>query len=302
MYPGDRNVRLTAQFGLSGCLQPAVITHSAELMKTMLSRPRRAASAAPALLALFTLLAACGGGDSKDPEAYKETRPGAGSTVASAEVSASNARISYAHHAAQASATWNPGSVLATVNFNPASGQGSIAFPVLGGNQMVTTTNGYDSVSWSGPLTRGAYGLDGNALLGCNPAAATDAPRQAHIFISDSLTRIQDAAPIDELHGRTFNVVSCDNLAAPSSVTLKIGSSGEGVFSNETQVLSQNMVINMLNPEKWGGALLENGHYYSGRAYKYGVNGVTRYAIVLQTRAMSSLGGSVYHYQLALQP
>ena len=266
-------------------------------MKTLIS-PHRAA---PAWLALFTLLAGCGGGDREDPEAYRETRPGPGSTVASAEVSASNARIAYAHHAAQASANWNPGSVSATVNFNPVSGQGSIAFPVLAGSQLVSTTDGYDSVTWSGPLTRGAYGLDGNALLGCD-SAGIDAPRQANVFISDSLTRIQDAAPIDELHGKTFHVISCANLAAPSSVTLRIGSSGEGVFSNEAQVLTQNMVINMLNPEKWGGALLNNGHYYTGRAYKYGSNGVTRYAIVLQTRAMTNTDGSIYHYQLALQP
>lgn len=264
-------------------------------------RPHRAVPVAPALLALFTLLAGCGGGGD-DPEAYKATQPGAGSTVASAEMSAQNARITYAHHEAQASASWNPSSVLATVNFNPATREGSIAFPVLDGSQLVSTTNGYDSVAWSGPLTQGAYGLEGNALLGCNPAAGTDAPRQANIFISDSLTRIQGAAPIDELHGKTFNVISCDNLATPASVTLNINSKGEGTLSNESQVLSQNMVINMLNSEKWGGALLDNGRYYSGQAYKYGVNGVTHYAIVLKIRAMSTLGGSVYHYQLALQP
>jgi hypothetical protein len=63
----------------------------------------------------------------------------------------------------------------------------------------------------------------------------------------------------------------------------------------------------MLNPEAGnGGALINSGPAetkgnYSGQAFKYGSNGVAKYAIVIQTSANNTTNGSGHHYMLAIQ-
>jgi hypothetical protein len=60
-------------------------------------------------------------------------------------------------------------------------------------------------------------------------------------------------------------------------------------------------------PEKgFGGALINGTDFaskgaYSGQAFKYSANGVTKYAIVIQTNAGNTTMGASFHYLLAVQ-
>jgi hypothetical protein len=253
-----------------------------------------AKTAAAALACLC--VAACGGaGD--DPAAYKATTTGAGSTVVSAESPATQATIRYAQYQASTAGGWALPMVNATVNFNQASRNGSIQFPLPGGTELVSTTDAYSTVSWTGPFTGGAYRFNGNLLMGCNPNAS---PLEAsQVFASSSLERLQDAQPLDALHGITFDLFDCSLLQQARVETLKINTDGTLSMSTTKSVASENDMINMLNPEKWGGALID-GIPYGGHAFRYGSNGANKFAIVLQKRTMMN-ARSVYHYLLAVQ-
>jgi hypothetical protein len=262
----------------------------------MLFRKKESIETVCAALACLCLTA-CGGGET-DPSAYKETTTGAGSTVLSAEVPATQATIRYAQYQASTTNNWTLPVVSATVNFNPTSKSGSIQFPLLGGTELVSTADAYATVSWTGPLTAGAYRFNGNLLMGCNSSAS---PAEAsQVFASSSLERLQDAKPLDALHGITFDLFDCSLLQQSKVETLKINADGTLYMSTTKSVASENDMINMLNPEKWGGALIDST-YYGGHAFRYGINGVNKYAIVLQTRTTSSNADSVYHYRLAVQ-
>jgi hypothetical protein len=242
-------------------------------------------------------LTACGGSAS-DPSAYTATKPGAGSTVFSAEVTAAQATIRYAQYQASATSNWTLPVVSATVNFNPASKTGTIQFPLMERTELVSTTDAYATVAWTGPLTAGAYRFNGNLLMGCNPSASSAEASQ--VFASSSLERLQDAQPLDALHGITFDLFDCSLLQQSKAETLKINADGTLSMSITKSVATENQMIDMLNPEKWGGALID-GNYYGGHAFRYGINGVNKYAIVLQKRTTSANAVSVYHYLLAVQ-
>lgn len=243
-------------------------------------------------------LAACGGGSGEgDPHVYKEVVAGPGSTVVSAEVPANQATIRYAQYLTSTAPNATPPVVNATVNFNATSKAGSIQFPLANGIELISTTNGYSTVSWSGPFTSGAYRFNGNLLMGCTAGASSLEASQ--VFASTSLERLQDAKPLDALHGLTFDLFDCALMQQSKVETLKINVDGTLAMSITPSIASENQMINMLNPEKWGGALID-GSYFGGHAFRYGKDGSNKYAIVLQKRTMSS-AGSFYHYLLAVQ-
>lgn len=263
----------------------------------MLSRKKEWVGSVCAALACLSLTACGGGGGGDDPAAYQATTAGAGSTVAAADVAANQATIRYAQYRTATTANWAMPTITATVNFNTTSKSGSIQFPLTDGTQLVSTTDGYATASWTGPFTAGAYRFNGNLLMGCNGNASANESTQ--VFASSSLVRLQEAQPLDALHGVTFDVFDCSLLPQSKGETLKINADGTLTMSMAKSVASQDSMINMLNPEKWGGALID-GVYYGGHAYRYGSNGSNKYAIVLQTRAVTATG-SVYHYLLAVQ-
>jgi hypothetical protein len=261
----------------------------------MLFKEKNCVKAVCAALACLSLTA-CGGGE-EDPSAYKETTAGPGSTVTSAEVAATQATIRYTQYQASTTSNATLPAVNATVNFSETSKSGSIQFPLLNDTELVSTTDAYSTASWTGPLTGGAYRFNGNLLMGCNTSAN---PLEAsHVFASSSLERLQDAKPLDALYGTTFDLFDCSLLQQSKVETLKINADGTLSMSTMKSVASENDMINMLNPEKWGGALIDN-IYFGGHAFRYGHNGTNKYAIVLQTRTMTN-GESIYHYLLAVQ-
>lgn len=253
-------------------------------------------------------LAACGGGGS-DPSAYKATTAGAGSAVVSAEAAVTQGTIRYAQYQATNTVMSDKGyvvpSVSATVNFDPASNKGSIQFPISAGTQLVSTADAYATVSWAGPLSSGAYRFNGNLLMGCNAAAPTS-NEITQVFVSSSLQRVQDGN-VDDLSGITFDVIDCALLAQSKVETLKINTDGTLYLSVTNSTIPKNQVFDLLNPEKYPGILISAANNrgsgaYSGQVFRYGANGVTRYAIVLQTNAGND--GSVpyrFHYFLAVQ-
>jgi len=259
-------------------------------------------------LTLFAL-AACGGGGGGDPSAYKATTAGPGSTVASAETAVTQGSIRYAQYQATNTVMSDKGyavpAISATVNFDPASRKGSIQFPVSAGTQLVSTADAYATASWSGPLSSGAYRFNGNLLMGCNAAAPTS-NEISQIFVSSSLERVQDGS-VDDLSGTTFDVFDCALLAQSKVETLKINTDGTLYMSITNSTIPKNQAFDLLNPEKYPGILIANANSkgsgaYSGQVFRYGVDGTTRYAIVLQTNAGND--GSVpyrFHYFLAVQ-
>lgn len=231
------------------------------------------------------------------------TTPGAGSTTPSAETPVTNGAIRYAQYqsgnTAFSDAGWSAPLVDAVVNFNATSQQGSIQFPVAGGTQAISTTNGYDTVAWSGPFSGGAYRLAGNALVGCSGA-------RTQVFISSSLQRLTEGTAVDALTGLTFDMFDCGLLQQSKSETLKFNTDGSLTLSIANATLAKNEVFNMLNAEKYGGALINNGGPnaggYSGQAFRYTANGMNRHAIVIQTNSPSSAGETGrFHYYLAIQ-
>jgi hypothetical protein len=260
--------------------------------------------------ASLTLLAltACGGGGS-DPSAYKATTAGPGSTTASAEAAVTQGTIRYAQYQAtntvMSDKSYAVPAVSATVNFDPASKKGSIQFPVPVGTELVSTSDAYATVSWAGPLSSGAYRFNGNLLMGCN-ASASSSNEVTQVFVSSSLERVQDGS-VDDLSGATFDVVDCALLAQSSVETLRINTDGTLYMSITNSTIPKNQAFDLLNPERYPGILIANANgrgsgAYSGQVFRYGVNGVTRYAIVLQTNAGND-GSAPYrfHYFLAVQ-
>ncbi|MBK4736625.1 hypothetical protein [Noviherbaspirillum pedocola] len=255
-------------------------------------------------------LAACGGGGGggSDPSAYSATTAGSGSTISTAEATGT---IKYSQYQQNTTAMYDKSfsvsSVSATVNFNSTSKQGSIQFPVLGVNELVSTNDGYATVKWTGPFLTGAYKFNGDILMGCNTGAATEAEK-TQVFVSSSLERVKDGF-IDDLNGTTYDLFDCSILEQGKMETLQINTDGSLIMSTSNESIPKNQVFDMLNPEKnFGGALINginvNSKYkggYSGQVFKYGVNGVTRHAIVIQTNAGNTTGGPNFHYLLAVQ-
>jgi hypothetical protein len=259
-----------------------------------------------ASLALLALTA-CGGGS--DPSAYKATTAGAGSSVASAETAVAQGTIRYAQYQAtntvMSDKAYVVPSLSAAITFDTTSKKGSIQFPLPAGTELVSTSDAYASVSWAGPLSSGAYRFNGNLLMGCNALAATT-NEVTQVFVSSSLERVKDGS-VDDLSGITFDVFDCALLAQSKTETLKINTDGTLYLSITNSTIPKNQAFDLLNPEKYPGILIANANgrgsgAYSGQAFRYGVDGTTRYAIVLQTNAGND--GSVpyrFHYFLAVQ-
>lgn len=258
------------------------------------------------IAAICAGLTACGGGgsDGADP-VTQPTGPGQGSTGPSAEV---NGTIQYAQYVATNTAMGVAGfattNVSATTTFNSTTKQGSVTFPVLNGTEVVSTTDGYATTTWTGPFTSGSYKLNGNLLMGCNAAAQTE-NQAAHVFVSSSLTRLRDGA-VDELNGKGFDLIDCGIIKQAAPQTLTVNNDGTMFLSNISYTFPKNEVFNLLNPEKYSGALVSNNDpkakgNYSGHAYRYVANGVTKYAIVIQTNANSFNDANRYHYMVAIQ-
>jgi hypothetical protein len=252
-------------------------------------------------------LTACGGGggNNSDPAAYTPTTPGQGSTVASAET---NGTIQYTQYQAtntvMSDGSFSTPLVSASVNFSTTSKQGSIQFPVSNSNEVISTSDGYTTTSWTGPFTSGSYRLNGNALMGCNASASTDV-EVTQVFVSSSLARVKDGA-IDELRGLSFDVVDCSLMKLGKAETLKVNTDGSLYLSTFNSTIPTGQVFDMLNPEKYPGFLINNGDrkttgVYSGRAFRYGSNGANKYAIVIQTSAGYVGSGIKFHYLLAVQ-
>jgi hypothetical protein len=259
-------------------------------------------------LAVLTLTA-CGGGGSgggTDPSAYAPTTAGAGSTGSSAEVTGTIKYAQYQQTATAMTATnFSVPSVTATVDFNSTSKQGSIQFPVMGTAELISTGDAYATSQWTGPFMAGSYKFNGNILIGCYTNAANNAEK-TQLFVSSSLTRVKDGF-IDDMNGKTFDLIDCPILEKGKVETLTINTDGTMFLSTANATIPKNQVFDMLNPEKgFGGALINSGDYatkggYSGQAFKYGVNGVTKYAIVIQTNAGNTAAGASYHYLIAVQ-
>jgi hypothetical protein len=247
-----------------------------------------------------------GGGGGSDPSAYAPTTAGAGSTVSSAESTGSIKYAQYQQTATVMTATnFSVPSVTATVSFNATSKQGSIQFPVMGTNELISTTDGYATSRWTGPFMTGLYKFAGNILMGCYANAANSAEK-TQVFISSSLARVKDGF-IDDMNGTTFDLIDCPILEKGKPETLTLNKDGTMFLSTANATIPKNQVFDMLNPEKgFGGALINGSDYaskgsYSGQAFKYGENGVTKYAIVIQTSAGNTTAGANYHYLLAVQ-
>lgn len=258
------------------------------------------------MAALCSVLSACGGGGSgggADPSTAA-TAPGPGSTTPSATTTGT---IQYAQYQPTNTimwdAAWSTTTVSASTSFTTTSKQGSIQFPLSGVNEIVSTSDAYATVSWAGPLTSGAYKFDGNILMGCDAAAADR--ESTRVFVSSSLARVKDGM-VDDLSGLSFDVVDCALLKQSKVETLKINADGSLFMSTFNATIPKNQVFDMLNPEKYPGILINNGDFkttgnYSGHAFRYTVNGVTRYAIVIQTNVGYMGTGIKFHYLLAIQ-
>jgi hypothetical protein len=250
-------------------------------------------------------LTACGGGGGSDPVS-QPTTSGTGSTTTTAEVTgviqytqyqASNTPMGDANFASTLA------NVSANATFNAATKQGSIQFAALNGNEVISTSDGYATSTWAGPFTSGAYRLNGNVLMGCNAAAQTD-NQASYIYVSSSLTRLKDGM-IDELNGKTFDLVDCGIVKNAAAQTVTINADGTMFLPTASYTFQKNEVFDLLNPEKYSGALVNTTDpktkgSYAGHAFRFNSNGVSKYAIVIQTNANSFNDANRYHYMVAI--
>jgi hypothetical protein len=270
------------------------------------------------IFAICAGLAACGGGGGgstgsntsgstggTDPSA-PTTTPGAGSTVSNAETTQGTIRYSQYQTSSNMMSTkgFTVPTVSANIAYNATSKQGSIQFPIMGANELITTNDAYATTQWTGPFMSGSYKFNGNILVGCNSSAPT-VNEQTQIFVSSNLTRVQNGF-IDDMNGQTFDLYDCSMLQSSQVGSLKINTDGSLFISTANYTFPKNQVFDMLNPETYPGALINNGNpstsgFYSGHAFKYGANGVTKYAIVIQTSAGNMTTSASYHYLLAVQ-
>ena len=250
-------------------------------------------------------LVACGGGTGASDPVTAPTSPGAGSTTPSAEVSGA---IQYTHYqagnTAMGDAAFGVAALGASAAFDASNRQGTIQFPVLGATEVVSTKDGYANINWTGPFASGVYRLNGNMLLGCNAAAQTE-NQAAHVLVSGALTRLKDGA-VDELNGKTFDLIDCATIKQAGAQTMTVSSDGALLLSAANYTFPKNEVFNLLNPEKYSGALINNGDaknkgYYAGHAFRFNNNGTSKYAIVVQTNANSFNDANRYHYLIAVQ-
>ena len=268
------------------------------------------------IAAIFAGLTACGGGGSDSGSGSGQvgsgtdpigqpTTPGSGSTTPSAEVTGT---IQYTQYQATNTAMGDPAFATTTLSasaaFNATTKEGSITFPVMNSTEVVSTTDGYANTKWVGPFTSGAYKMNGNILLGCNAAAQTE-NQAAHVFVSSSLTRVKDGF-IDDLNGKSFDLIDCGIIKQAAPQTLTVNADGSLFMSTANYTFPKNEVFNLLNPEKYSGALINNNDpkakgNYGGHAFRYTSNGVTKYAIVIQTNANSFNDANRYHYMVAIQ-
>jgi hypothetical protein len=250
-------------------------------------------------------LAACGGGGGGGSDPVSQpTTPGTGSTTPSAEVTGT---IQYAQYQAtntpMGDAAFATTPVTANATFNATTKQGSIQFSALGANEVVSTSDGYSTSTWTGPFTSGAYRLNGNVLMGCNAAAQTD-NQATYVYVSSSLTRLKDGL-IDELNGKTFDLIDCGIVKQAAPQTVTINADGSMFLSTANYTFPKNEVFNLLNPEKYSGALINTTDpktkgSYAGHAFRFNSNGVSKYAIVIQTNANSFNDANRYHYMIAI--
>lgn len=252
-------------------------------------------------------LTACGAG-ANDPSAYSATAPGTGSSVVSAETAVTQGTIKYGQYRATDVAlsipAWSQPSVSATVDFSPTSRQGAIRFPVADATETVSTSDGYANLTWTGPFSYGAYRFHGNILMGCDEAVPS-VGEMTQVFVSSSLKRVQNG-DLDDLSGISFDVFDCTSLKQGSAGTAKISTDGSLSLSIANTTFPKNQVFDLLNPERYPGVLVNDGNFhttgfYSGHAYRYDADNVTRYAIVIQTDAGSLTPTNRYHYYLAVQ-
>lgn len=258
------------------------------------------------LSAICAGLAACGGGsDGGSDPVTQTTTPGPGSTTPSAEAAGTIQYNQYqATNTPMGNAAFATTTLSALTAFNSTSKQGTIQFPLLGGTEIISTNDGYASSTWAGPLTSGVYRLNGNILMGCNAGAQTE-NQATHVFVSTSLTRLKDGA-IDDLNGKTFDLLDCGLVKQAAGQTLTVNADGSLLLGSANYTFPKNEVFNLLNPEKYSGALINTTDAktkgnYAGHAFRFNSNGVSKYAIVMQTNANSFNDANRYHYMIAIQ-
>jgi hypothetical protein len=258
------------------------------------------------IAAICAGLTACGGGGEDSPDPVSQpTTPGQGSSTPSAEVTGTIQYTQYqATNTAMGEAAFATTTLSANAVFNSTTKEGTITFPVLGGTEVVSTKDGYATTTWTGPFTSGAYKLNGNILMGCNAAAQTE-NQATHVFVSSSLTRLRDGA-IDDLNGKTFDLIDCGIIKQAAAQTLTVNADGSLFMSTANYTFPKNEVFNLLNPEKYSGALINNNDprargNYAGHAFRFNSNGVSKYAIVIQTNANAFNDANRYHYMIAVQ-
>lgn len=256
------------------------------------------------VVALFAGLTACGGGGGSDSSSQVSNTPttaGSGSTITSADSGTTQGTINYLNYrsflASMNDKTWALPTVAANVTYNATSKAGSIQFPILGGTELVSTTDGYATTTWTGPMTKGLYNYNGNVLVGCNTNAAI-ATEATQVLVSTSMERVKEMAKFDALNGYTFDVTDCSQTTQVQ--TLKFNTDGTVTMALATAntVLTENQKNNFLIPESFGGVLV-NGKYFGGHVYRYNKDGVNKYAIVLQTTTGNFT--SQYRYMIAVQ-
>lgn len=247
--------------------------------------------------AAFSLVACGGGGDGDSGSGpVGNTIAGSGSTIPSA--TSGSGAIAYRQYSNSTNGLFgmflpkaaNMPQFSSSVLFDPASGSGSISFPLFGTSQKIETSNNYVNAIWSGALRAGLVQHDGNLLMGCK-LDATSVTDRTQIFASSSLTQITNMRDIDDIYGKTFSVYECDGNGVVTRQDLVVNSNGTSIWSLfDNENLTVNHLITLLQMNDYnggvnlGGTLVRNG-FAIGHLYRYVKNGSSKFSIVLRLDA-----------------
>ena len=224
------------------------------------------------LMALASVLSACGGGG--DDSAAPATAP---QPVVSAGVAASTIATPPSLMTDPEGFT-NPGTLQylafaahGTTSVDPAlitysSPNGTLAF----GSATATTNDDWSTVAWSGTgITGGRLAFNGNAAIACSGNQLGD----AEVFISANMTPVTNTTA---LLGATFDGFDCESAFTltyntDGTITANYpGSQVEVVGANETAALFT--ADGLTDPD---------GSNFKARVYSITIGGATRHAIVV---------------------
>ncbi len=243
-------------------------------------------------LFLACVLVACGGGASEPdtPSTEVATPPVATDPVSNASSGVTqNGLMNYVVYRVNSGATAIETALVPAEVNNPGDGAGQLILDLALDRLTVSTTDTWESVTWPGSF-KGLLGLEGNVGLVCDTALAASTEQ---VGMSHNMTAVTS---VDELRGKSFGVYDC--AAVDTTVSTDVykfldngtleDAAGDTLSASDVAALFgvSGLNVDVLNLKL--------------RAYKMEQAGEVRYAMVLLSEEVDTLGNKTVGVELLI--